>query len=373
MTPKPRGAMGAGGDATGVPSTALVVPRDDTAYVEWLASELCSATQNTTAPWSVCEIWRAQGRQARIPAGWGPPPSNPEPTPVTDDDVEQISLVFGAGAQRGCYSPMRAPRGHTCMRCLEDPTAKMLRVASHVTFSPGIGLVGRVWLLGVAEVVDVPAVGASSTYARQEAALNAGVRTAIALPVVPPAKTPGGPRAPSAVIVIYFGERLVRAPAANGAAATLAQTVLCSLLDRARLATQNEDIPPAPLVPASDAQPAGWKPPPLPPPDISPPDSRPSSFESGPSSYSDKVLARKLARSLAGQGASGQHQCPICFGAVEVAARVAGCAHVACADCLSRWRVTKDVCPVCEGPVYGVVLDAQLDFENAQRRGLQSF
>ena len=136
------------------------------------------------------------------------------------------------------------------MRCLEDPTAKMLRVASHVTFSPGIGLVGRVWLLGVAEVVDVPAVGASSTYARQEAALNAGVRTAIALPVVPPAKTPGGPRAPSAVIVIYFGERLVRAPAANGAAATLAQTVLCSLLDRARLATQNEDIPPAPLVPA---------------------------------------------------------------------------------------------------------------------------
>ena len=50
-----------------------------------------------------------------------------------------------------------------------------------------------------------------------------------------------------------------------------------------------------------------------------------------------------------------------------------GCAHVACADCLSRWRVTKDVCPVCEGPVYGVVLDAQLDFENAQRRGLQSF
>ena len=105
--------MGAGGDASGVPSTALVVPRDDTAYVEWLASELCSATQNTTAPWSVCEIWRAQGRQARIPAGWGPPPSNPEPTPVTDDDVEQISLVFGAGAQRGCYSPMRAPRGHT--------------------------------------------------------------------------------------------------------------------------------------------------------------------------------------------------------------------------------------------------------------------
>ena len=64
---------------------------------------------------------------------------------------------------------------------LEDPTAKMLRVASHVTFSPGIGLVGRVWLLGVAEVVDVPAVGASSTYARQEAALNAGVRTAIML------------------------------------------------------------------------------------------------------------------------------------------------------------------------------------------------
>ena len=105
------------------------------------------------------------------------------------------------------------------MRCLEDPTAKMLRVASHVTLSPGIGLVGRVWLLGVAEVVDVPAVGASSTYARQEAALNAGVRTAIALPVVPPAKTPGGPRAPSAVIVIYFGERLVRAPAANGAVA----------------------------------------------------------------------------------------------------------------------------------------------------------
>ena len=116
MTPKPQGAMGAGGDASGVPSTALVVPRDDTAYVEWLASELCSATQNTTAPWSVCEIRRAQGRQARIPAGWGPPPSNPEPTPVTDDDVEQISLVFGAGAQRGCYSPMRAPRGHTCMR-----------------------------------------------------------------------------------------------------------------------------------------------------------------------------------------------------------------------------------------------------------------
>ena len=158
-------------------------------------------------------------------------------------------------------------------------------------------------------MVDVPAVGASSTYARQEAALNAGVRTAIALPVVPPAKTPGGPRAPSAVIVIYFGERLVRAPAANGAAATLAQTVLCSLLDRARLATQNEDIPPPPLVPASDAQPAGWKPPPLPPPDTTPPDSRPSSFESGPSSFSDKVLARKLARSLAGQGASGVHPC----------------------------------------------------------------
>ena len=144
-------------------------------------------------------------------------------------------------------------------------------------------------------------------------------------------------------------------------------------LDRARLATQNEDIPPAPLVPASDAQPAGWKPPPLPPTDTTPPDSRPSSFESGPSSYSDKVVARKLARSLAGQGSSGQHQCPICFGAVEVAARVAGCAHVAGADCLSRWRVTKDVCPVCEGPVYGVVLDAQLDAENAQRRGLQSF
>ena len=70
---------------------------------------------------------------------------------------------------------------------------------------------------------------------------------------------------------------------------------------------------------------------------------------------------------------TGVHQCPICFGAVEVAARVAGCAHVACADCLSRWRVTKDVCPVCEGPVYGVVLDAQLDAENAQRRHLQSF
>ena len=70
---------------------------------------------------------------------------------------------------------------------------------------------------------------------------------------------------------------------------------------------------------------------------------------------------------------TGVHQCPICFGAVEVAARVAGCAHVACADCLSRWRVTKDVCPVCEGPVYGVVFDAQLDAENAQRRGLQSF
>jgi len=33
--------------------------------------------------------------------------------------------------------------------------------------------------------------------------------------------------------VIYFGERLVHAPAADGAAATLAQTVLCSLLDRA--------------------------------------------------------------------------------------------------------------------------------------------
>ena len=70
---------------------------------------------------------------------------------------------------------------------------------------------------------------------------------------------------------------------------------------------------------------------------------------------------------------TGVHQCPICFGAVETAARVAGCAHVACADCLSRWRVTKDVCPVCEGPVYGVVLDAQLDAANAQRRHLQSF
>ncbi len=149
--------------------------------------------------------------------------------------------------------------------------------------------------------------------------------------------------------------------------------MLCSVLDRARLATQNEDIPPPPLVPASDAQPAGWKPPPLPPTDTTPPDSRPSSYSSEPSSYSDKVLARKLARSLAGQGASGVHQCPICFGAVEVAARVAGCAHVACADCLSRWRVTKDVCPVCEGPVYGVVLDAQLDAENAARRHLQSF
>ena len=39
MTPKPQAAaMGGGGDATGVPSTALVVPRDDTAYVEWSAS-----------------------------------------------------------------------------------------------------------------------------------------------------------------------------------------------------------------------------------------------------------------------------------------------------------------------------------------------
>ena len=343
------------------PTTALVVPRDDPAYVEWLASELCASTQAGDAPWRVCEIWRAQGTQARVPAGWGPAPSTPEVRPGEDDAVEQISLVFGAGAQRGCYSPMRAPRGHACMRCLEDPTAKMLRVASHVTFSPGIGLVGRVWLLGVAEVVDVPTVGACSTFARHEAAMNAGVCTAIALPVVPPAAN--GPRVPTAVIVIYFGERLVHAPAANGAAATLAQTVLCSLLDRARQAAQRAAIPLPPPRGTGTEQQAGWTPPPLPPANGTPPPGARPSSDPTPSSA---LLARKLARSLAGEGAGGPLQCPICFGAVETAARVAGCAHVACADCLSRWRVTKDVCPVCEGPVYDVILDER-------RPHLQSF
>ena len=134
----------------------------------------------TPSPWLVVEIWRATGSAAR-PAGWGPLPPVPSAAPAAGDDADDarrevsppldgedgdldvLSLVFGAGCQRGCYSPMRAPRGHACARCLEDPTAKMLRVASHYTFSPGIGLVGRVWLLGVAEVVDLPAIGASST------------------------------------------------------------------------------------------------------------------------------------------------------------------------------------------------------------------
>ena len=188
---------------------------------------------------------RKGGRRASRPAGAA------ALEPGTDAGHQRrrraISLVRRR-RERGCYR--RCARAGPSCEVPEDPTA-MLRVASHVTFSPGIELVGRVWLLGVAEVVDVPRSGLADL-ARQEAALNAGVRTAIALPV---ARFSGGPRGrprPSS----YLLRRAVSTGAGGGGAAAAppsAQAVLarCSTAPASR--RRMRTFHPAPLVPASDA------------------------------------------------------------------------------------------------------------------------
>eukprot|EP00629_Pelagomonadales_sp_RCC1024_P016036 CAMPEP_0119281918 /NCGR_PEP_ID=MMETSP1329-20130426/25767_1 /TAXON_ID=114041 /ORGANISM="Genus nov. species nov., Strain RCC1024" /LENGTH=176 /DNA_ID=CAMNT_0007282557 /DNA_START=161 /DNA_END=688 /DNA_ORIENTATION=- len=163
--------------------TCVEVQRADAAAIEYVASEICNATANGLAKWKVCEIWREDGELA-LPNAAGAPAT------------VKLTLAFGAGETRGCFSPMRAPRGHVCPKCFEDPTAKLLRTACAWTFSPGIGLVGRSWLLGRAEVVDLPPGQQPSTYARQEAAERARMATVVAVPVV---KVAGGARAPTAV------------------------------------------------------------------------------------------------------------------------------------------------------------------------------
>ena len=155
-----------------------------------------------------------------------------------------ISLVLGPAPARLLLP--RAARSH--LHALpRGPTAKMLRVASHALLAR-IGLVGRVWLLGV-PVVDVPAVGAPRpTPDRGRLKLEAnGHRPTRGRPGA------GGPGA-SAVIVIY---RRAVSTARGERRATLATV---GALDRARLARRTRTS--RPPVPASTPQPAGWKPPP---------------------------------------------------------------------------------------------------------------
>ena len=163
----------------------------------------------------------------------------------------------------------------------------------------------------------------------------------------PPAKTPGGPRAPSAVLVISPRQTVAcGAPAASRRAARRADRALLAL-DRARLATQNEDIR-RPLVPASDAQPAGWKPPPLRR-RISPPDSRPSSFERAVELLRQTARANWLVPWRV--GAPRVSIVPDMLGAVEVAA-ASRAARTWLVPCLSRWRTKDDGARCARAPLW---------------------
>ena len=357
------------------------------------------ALQNEPLPrrWKLCEVWRADahGEPARVPSsgdlerlglGLTSPTLTPEAPPrdlpvAAPTGVTRLTLACGATPRRGdCYSPMRSPRGHACPRCLEDPTASMLRCASNTSFSPGIGLVGRAWLLGVAEVVDLLAPTTEpSTYARLDTATASGLSTAVALPVT----LPSGDA--TAVFVVYFGERLLHHTAYANAATTLADDALKAMVGRGRDAARRFGHP---LSSASDIARAlsGGKLDELA--DIdervafagrrkgsdsssSTSSCSKTSPKGGGSTCSDPTATagdRHFARKLPhrrGSHRDSVHQCPVCYGTVERAATVAACAHSACAECLARWRLTSDRCPSCRGPIDAVEPNARLDREIA--------
>ena len=397
----------------GAEDHSLVVNRDDGLFIEWLASEVCAATATSVTPWKRCEVWRADscdgggGGGARVDRGGGgqssssgdleklglglwSPGSTPDvaarPLPVAEPTgMTKLTLACGATPRRSdCYSPMRSPRGHVCPRCLEDGNATFLRCASATSFPPGIGLVGRAWLTGSAEVVDLLSPTTEpSTFARLEAASLAKVSTAVALPVT------FSTGAPSAVFVVYFAERFT---ATVDARTTPAQAALAAMVARGRdasrrfgAAAKTFDLPAAAAAADfdfdddddanADANAAARA---AAPPFArgrrrkdsdssassanSPHGRRPESRDprSDPTDAADRHFARKLPAKRAAHR-DGVHQCPVCYGTIERAATVVACAHSACAECLARWCLTSDRCPSCTGVVDSVVPNARLD------------
>jgi len=325
--------------------SAITLDRSDATSIEAVASEVCNAT---FGKWRVCEVWR-EGR-GKPDVACRRAPSRDDGASILSENAPDglcwtrgacedtppeaaaatttLSLAFGAGPKRGCFSPMRAPRSHACARCLDDPIAKMLRTACSLTFSPGIGLVGRAWLLGRAEIVDLASGQWPATYARPEAAERARMATVIAIPLV----LDDGVRAPTAVVVVSFGVRLavpgVKPPR------TLAEDLLDAMLARGRAAAERLRAPPRRVMPLGRS--------------VTP--TKPTKLADA-----DREYAKKLA------GHARDRMCPVCHGPLDRAVVVEACRHAACSECMARWALTSPACPVCRCVVDAVVRDASLD------------
>lgn len=264
----------------------VVVDREDDAFIEWLASTMVART-----PWEVCEVWRAQTRRGRRSRSLG---------------STTLKLTLAVAREKDCYSTMRA-RGHACPRCLANPVAAMMRKAALTTFAPGIALVGRAWLLGKTEVIDVP-TAELSTYARAVAAAKAGLRTAVAVPVVNQLNT-------TAVVVTYFKDQ--------------ESNIVSSMLRAARHAVDPEGKHNNDVTPLMDP--------------------------------ADLKLAARLSSQSKRRKPAAFYPCPVCFATIDRAVRIRACAHSACADCLARWAVYSPDCPACGGYVDAVHLYPELD------------
>ncbi|KAJ8600302.1 hypothetical protein CTAYLR_000719 [Chrysophaeum taylorii] len=294
--------------------------REDPGFIEWLARSMVGATEGTETPWSVCEIWRAGGSVV-----------------VDQKNTTAISLTLAASNGRECFSTMRAPRGHACARCLSNPLAAMLRRAVTCTFAPGIALVGRCWLLGQAEVIDV-ATAEIATYARAKIAAKAGLATAVAVPVVYCDRV-------TAVVIAYFERRVANTSEAN----RLLAAMLLAENQASRAIDIEEELPASPnFVPSVSLSPADEK-------------------------CTDKRIAAKLERQQARRVPADCYPCPICFSTIERAVKIRACAHAACADCLARWGVLSPDCPSCGGFIDRVLRDTDLDREIARALALTTY
>lgn len=331
---------------------AIFVENESEETIEWMASKMALRTEEPLSQdgippqWNVIEIWRSMGRVA-----------------VSDSSTTRIglSLTAAKSTSRKCYSMMKAPGGHFCVACMNDKTAVMMRHAVEATFTPGIALVGRCWLRGRSEIVDI-ATAELSTYARAVMAADAGLSTAIAVPVI-------CQQSVTAVVVVYFKNRLetlaamttleamtdvdgtlpyftpssrISAPMAqfeeyggDGSEDRFSMTSSSATGSVVRV-SRSIDIPSTVNVVSLSPQ------------------------------QRDQRLAEKLGCSQDDSVATVRtpaavHPCPVCFATVECAVKIAACAHAACAECLARWSILSEGCPKCGGVVDEVTRDLELD------------
>lgn len=295
----------------------------DKPLIEWIASKMVSRTECGPDVWESVEIWRSDGRVSVPRAG------------DQFRETTRIALTLTATrCAKHCYSTMRSPNGHACARCLSIPMAAMMRRAVSSNFAPGIALVGRCWLLGQAEIVDIK-TAELATYARAKMAAHAGLATAIAVPLVS-----RNSFTTTAVVVAYFTH-----PVGKSALAAMLSVVTSHETPKNTPPSWTEDD-------ADDDS-------------LSEDESYREAVKAVSLSPDDRE--RRLAAKLnTVQGGSRRqrspiHPCPVCFATVEHAVKIRACAHTACSDCLARWTVLSRDCPSCGGFIDAVHPDPYLD------------